>query len=47
MGNDGRVQATVIVGDAARAGWSGDGRLAVLGTHGGAVAALDAQGKVG
>jgi glyoxylase-like metal-dependent hydrolase (beta-lactamase superfamily II) len=43
---DGIVQTRVSVGSPARLRWSRDGQFAVLGTQGGEVVRLDAQGKV-
>jgi glyoxylase-like metal-dependent hydrolase (beta-lactamase superfamily II) len=46
LGRDGAVQAQVDVAHPGRVCWSGDGRLSVIGTAGGAVWGLDAKGKV-
>jgi glyoxylase-like metal-dependent hydrolase (beta-lactamase superfamily II) len=43
---DGSTLAEVVVGDAARAIWAGDGRFAILGTQAGEVVSLGADGKV-
>jgi glyoxylase-like metal-dependent hydrolase (beta-lactamase superfamily II) len=42
---DGSIQETIEAGETARVAWSADGRLGVVGTAGGDVIGLDADGK--